>query len=65
MITLNLIKTSYCIKNYQNKCQIIKKWDELFDKIKEHIQSLSSMRMSPYYKVKCFIYKCFQDVYNQ
>ena len=37
--------------NYQNKTNIIKGWDDLFNKIKDNIQNLASMRMSPYYKV--------------
>lgn len=36
--------------NYQNKCQIIKGWDDLFNKLKEHINSVSAMKLSPYYK---------------
>ena len=35
---------------YQNKCQIIKGWDDLFNKLKEHINSVSAMKLSPYYK---------------
>lgn len=37
--------------NYQNKCKIIRGWDDLFSKIKEHINSLAAMKLSPYYKV--------------
>jgi len=37
--------------NYQNKCRLIKGWDDLFAKLDEHINSLTSMKMSPYYKV--------------
>lgn len=36
--------------NYQNKCVLITKWDDLFNKVKEHINSLSAMKLSPYYK---------------
>jgi dynein heavy chain 1 len=36
--------------NYQNKCQIIRGWDDLFNKLKEHINSVSAMKLSPYYK---------------
>eukprot|EP00899_Mesostigma_viride_P003254 jgi/Mesvir1/1292/Mv03759-RA.1 len=36
---------------YQNKCWLIKGWDELFAVIQEHVQSLSSMRASPYFTV--------------
>jgi dynein heavy chain 1 len=37
--------------NYQNKCRLIKGWDDLFAKVAEHANSLSSMKTSPYYKV--------------
>ena len=37
--------------NYQNKCRIIRGWDELFDGVREHINSVSAMKLSPYYKV--------------
>ena len=36
--------------NYQNKTKLIKGWDELFAKLKEHINSITAMKMSPYYK---------------
>jgi dynein heavy chain 1 len=36
---------------YQNKCRLIKGWDDLFAQIDEHINNMSSMKMSPYYKV--------------
>lgn len=35
---------------YQNKCTLITKWDDLFNKVKEHINSLAAMKLSPYYK---------------
>ena len=38
--------------NYQNKCRLIKGWDELFDGVREHINSVSAMKLSPYYKVR-------------
>ncbi|XP_065684969.1 cytoplasmic dynein 1 heavy chain 1 isoform X1 [Hydra vulgaris] len=37
--------------SYQNRCKLIRSWDELFDKVKEHINSVSAMKLSPYYKV--------------
>jgi len=37
--------------NYQNKCRLIRGWDELFAKLAEHSNSLSAMKASPYYKV--------------
>ena len=36
---------------YQNKCRLIRGWDELFSKCSEHLNSLSAMKLSPYYKV--------------
>lgn len=38
------------LTNFQNKCQLIKGWDDLFNKVKEHINSVTAMKMSPYYK---------------
>lgn len=37
--------------NYQNKCRLIRGWDDLFNKVKEHINSVAAMKISPYYKV--------------
>ncbi|XP_005182290.1 dynein heavy chain, cytoplasmic isoform X3 [Musca domestica] len=37
--------------NYQNKCRIIRGWDDLFNKVKEHINSVAAMKLSPFYKV--------------
>jgi dynein heavy chain 1, cytosolic len=36
--------------NYQNKCRLIKGWDDLFAKCSENLNSLQQMRHSPYYK---------------
>ncbi|KAF2261353.1 hypothetical protein CC78DRAFT_619491 [Lojkania enalia] len=36
--------------NYQNKCRLIRGWDELFAKCSENLNSLQAMRHSPYYK---------------
>jgi dynein heavy chain 1, cytosolic len=36
--------------SYQNKCRLIKGWDELFAKVDEDLNNLSSMKISPYYK---------------
>ncbi|CEF66963.1 Dynein heavy chain, cytoplasmic [Strongyloides ratti] len=36
--------------NYQNKTKLIKGWDDLFNKLKEHMNSLAAMKLSPYYK---------------
>ncbi|CAI4230233.1 unnamed protein product [Auanema sp. JU1783] len=36
--------------NYQQKTRLIKGWDELFSKLKEHQNSLAAMKLSPYYK---------------
>lgn len=37
--------------NYQNKCKLIRGWDDLFNKVKEHINSVAAMKLSPYYRV--------------
>ncbi|KAL7268764.1 dynein heavy chain [Rhizina undulata] len=36
--------------SYQNKCRLIRGWDELFAKCSENLNSLQAMRHSPYYK---------------
>ena len=36
--------------NYQNKCRLIRGWDDLFAKCSENLNSLQAMRYSPYYK---------------
>uniref|UniRef100_A0A7E4ZT92 Dynein heavy chain, cytoplasmic n=1 Tax=Panagrellus redivivus TaxID=6233 RepID=A0A7E4ZT92_PANRE len=35
---------------YQNKTRLIRGWDDLFNKLKEHMNSLAAMKLSPYYK---------------
>ena len=35
---------------YQNKCRLIRGWDDLFAKCSENLNSLHAMRHSPYYK---------------
>ncbi|KIY45226.1 dynein heavy chain protein 1 [Fistulina hepatica ATCC 64428] len=47
------IWTNYTLDlvNYQNKCRLIKGWDDLFNKCSENLNSLTAMRLSPYYKV--------------
>lgn len=44
--------TNYALDlvNYQNKCRLIRGWDDLYTKCGEHINSLGAMRHSPYYK---------------
>ncbi|KAL2166549.1 hypothetical protein VTG60DRAFT_2516 [Thermothelomyces hinnuleus] len=44
--------TGYTLElvNYQNKCRLIRGWDELFAKCSENLNSLQAMRHSPYYK---------------
>jgi dynein heavy chain 1 len=37
--------------NYQNKCRLIRGWDDIFNRVKEHINSVAAMKLSPYYKV--------------
>jgi len=34
-----------------SKCPVIRGWDDLFNKVKEHINSLAAMKLSPFYKV--------------
>jgi len=34
---------------FQNKCKTIKGWDDLFSKLKEHINSVAAMKLSPYF----------------
>ncbi|PVU91581.1 hypothetical protein BB561_004323 [Smittium simulii] len=36
---------------YQNRCRLIKGWDDLFSKCSEQLSALGSMKISPYYKV--------------
>lgn len=43
--------------NYQNKCRIIRGWDDLFTKCKEHLNSVAAMKLSPYYKVQINVSK--------
>jgi dynein heavy chain 1 len=35
---------------YQNKCKLIRGWDELFAKVEEDLGSLASMKLSPHFK---------------
>ncbi|KAG0004346.1 hypothetical protein BGZ79_009578 [Entomortierella chlamydospora] len=45
--------TNYVLElvNYQNKCRLIRGWDDLFAKCSENLNFLSAMKLSPYYKV--------------
>ncbi|CCL98405.1 uncharacterized protein FIBRA_00400 [Fibroporia radiculosa] len=45
--------TSYTLDlvNYQNRCRLIRGWDDLFNKCSENLNSLVAMKLSPYYKV--------------
>lgn len=47
--------------NYQNKCRLIRGWDDLFNKVKEHINSVSAMKLSPYYKVNSCVFSSLQQ----
>ena len=47
--------------NYQNKCRIIRGWDDLFTKVKEHINSVSAMKLSPYYKVQFVFFTLYEQ----
>lgn len=35
---------------FQNRCKLIKGWDDLFEKLNEDLSSVTSMKISPYYK---------------
>ncbi|EUB63753.1 Cytoplasmic dynein 1 heavy chain [Echinococcus granulosus] len=35
---------------YQNRCRLIRGWDDLFSRVKEHINSVEAMKLSPYFK---------------
>lgn len=53
---LNQIKEMWAVQEvdlvkYQNKCKLIKGWDDLFALVDDHMNNISSMKMSPYYKV--------------
>jgi len=37
---------------YQGRTKLIRGWDDLFNKLKEHINSIHAMKLSPYYKVQ-------------
>ncbi|KAL8276643.1 hypothetical protein RQP46_010992 [Phenoliferia psychrophenolica] len=37
--------------NYQNKTRLIRGWEDLFTKCGENLNSLTAMKLSPYYKV--------------
>ena len=47
--------------NYQNKCRLIRGWDDLFDKVKEHINSVAAMKLSPYYRVSRRLQFCIAN----
>lgn len=36
--------------NYQQKTKLVRGWEDLFNKLKEHMNSLAAMKLSPYYK---------------
>ena len=45
--------------NYQNKCKLIRGWDDLFTKCREHMNSVAAMKLSPYYRVMpCVVNVC-------
>ena len=37
--------------NFQNKVKIVSGWDEMFEKLDEHVNQLNSMKQSPFFKV--------------
>ncbi|KAK9472278.1 dynein heavy chain, N-terminal region 1-domain-containing protein [Dipodascopsis tothii] len=38
------------LTNYQNKCRLIRGWDEIFATTTEHLNALAAMHHSPYFK---------------
>ncbi|KAL3100114.1 hypothetical protein niasHS_000725 [Heterodera schachtii] len=44
--------TNYSVDlvNYQQKPKLIRGWDDLFNKLKQHMSNLVQMKLSPYYK---------------
>lgn len=53
---INTIKETWTsheleLVRYQNKCKLIKGWEDLFALVDEHMNNINSMKMSPYYKV--------------
>ena len=53
---INLIKETWAARElelvrYQSKCKLIKGWDDLFALVDDHLNQITSMKMSPYYKV--------------
>ncbi|KAJ1517337.1 hypothetical protein HMI55_000021, partial [Coelomomyces lativittatus] len=46
------IWTNYSLDliQYQNKCRLIKGWEDLFKICSDHLSSLQTMKMSPYYR---------------
>lgn len=43
--------TNLDLVTYRGKCSLIRGWDDLFQKLTDHINSLNAMKMSPYYRV--------------
>uniref|UniRef100_A0A1X7U7Q3 Dynein heavy chain linker domain-containing protein n=1 Tax=Amphimedon queenslandica TaxID=400682 RepID=A0A1X7U7Q3_AMPQE len=41
--------------NYQNKCKLIRGWDDLFAKVKEHVNSVTAMKLSPFFKAGFYL----------
>nr|KAJ3421295.1 hypothetical protein HK105_003977 [Polyrhizophydium stewartii] len=37
--------------NYQNKCRLVKGWDDLFTKSEDHLSALAAMRHSQHFKI--------------
>lgn len=36
--------------NYQQKTKLIRGWDDIFSKLKDHMDDLAAMKLTPYYK---------------
>lgn len=48
-INLDWSLLSYELFNYNNKCRLVRNWDTLFEQCNNSLNSLSSMKSSPYY----------------
>ncbi|KAF9072690.1 dynein [Rhodocollybia butyracea] len=59
--------TNYTLElvNYQNKCRLIKGYDELLNKCGENLNSLTAMKLSPHYKGGLFTAGSWEEKLNR
>lgn len=50
---------------YQNTTRLVRGWDDLFSRLKEHQASLQAMKLSPYYKVFAEDAAAWEDKLNR